>query len=83
MFLSCCKTPYSGRPKLNSCKEIFSIIIDDRSGGLIRLFPIIDVKSQPILNITLKNVEPIKVTAINSNMTPTDVLVLAVCMMIV
>ena len=41
----------------------------------------IDVKSQPILNITLKNVEPIKVTAINSNMTLTDVLVLAVCMM--
>ena len=83
MFLSCCKTRYSGRPKLNSYKEIFPIIIDDRSGGLIRLFPMIDVKSQPIVNITLKNVEPIKVAAINSNVTPTDVLVLTMCMMTV
>ena len=83
MFLSCCKTRNSGRTKLNSYKEIFPIIIDDRSGGLIRLFPMIGVKSQRILNITLKNVEPIKVAAIKSNVTPTDVLVLAVCMMII
>ena len=83
MFLSCCKTRYSGRPKLNSYKEIFPITIDDRSGGLIRLFPMIDVKSQPILNITRKNVEPIQVAAIKSNVTPTDVLVRAVFMMIV
>lgn len=73
----------SSRPKWNSYEEIFPIVIDDRSGGLIRLFPMIDVKSQPILNITRKNVEPIKVAAIKSNVTPTDVLVLAVFMMIV
>jgi len=83
MFLSCCKSRYSGHPKLNFYEEIFPITLDDRSGGLIRLFPMIDVKSQPIVNITVRNIEPIKVAAIKSNVTPTDVLVLAVCMMIV
>ena len=43
----------------------------------------LDVKSQPIVNITLNNVEPIKVAAIKSNMIPTDTVVLAVCMMTV